>query len=97
MLAILALYWASGNATASRALLDWVAGLGDARAWHVDASPVDEADGAGVQLLLSLSRTAAQAQASLHIETPSPVLERACRTLGVAGTLLDIPADGRPA
>ncbi|MBL0092924.1 MAG: STAS domain-containing protein [Piscinibacter sp.] len=80
-----------------RALLAWVAGLGDARAWHVDASPVDETDGAGVQLLLSLSRSAAQAQATLHIETPSPALARACRTLGVAGTLLDIPADGRPA
>ena len=50
-----------------------------------------------MQLLLSLSRSAAQAQATLHIETPSPALARACRTLGVAGTLLDIPADGRPA
>jgi anti-anti-sigma regulatory factor len=78
-----------------QALLAWVAGLGDARAWRIDASPVDETDGAGVQLLLSLSRSAAQAQATLHIETPSPVLERACRTLGVAGTLLDTPAEGR--
>ena len=78
-----------------RAMLAWVAGLGDARAWFVDASPVDETDAAGVQLLLSLSRSAAQAQATLHIDTPSPVLERACRTLGVAGTLLHTPAEGR--
>jgi len=78
-----------------REMLSWVAGLGDARAWSVDASAVDETDAAGVQLLLSLSRSAAQAQATLHIETPSPVLARACRTLGVAGTLLHTPAEGR--
>lgn len=76
-----------------RALLAWSTGLGETPAWHVDASPVEDTDGAGVQLLLSLSRSAAQAQATLHIETPSPVLERACRTLGVAGLLLDTPAD----
>lgn len=70
-----------------RALLAWVAGLGETPAWHVDGSPVDDTDAAGVQLLLSLSRSAALAQATLHIETPSPVLERACRTLGVAGLL----------
>lgn len=76
-----------------RALLAWVAGLGDTPAWCVDASPVDETDAAGVQLLLSLSRSAAQAQATLQLETPSDVLERACRTLGVAGTLLNTAAD----
>ena len=75
-----------------RALLSWVTGLGEAPAWHVDASPVEDTDAAGVQLLLSLSRSAAQAQATLRIETPSPVLERACRTLGVANLLLDTPA-----
>ncbi len=76
-----------------RALLAWVAGLGETPAWHVDASPVEDTDAAGVQLLLSLSRSAAQAQATLRIETPSPVLERACRTLGVASLLLDTTAD----
>ena len=75
-----------------RALLAWVAGLDEAPAWHVDASPVDDTDAAGVQLLLSLLRSAAQARATLRIETPSPVLERACRTLGVASLLLDSPA-----
>jgi anti-anti-sigma regulatory factor len=72
-----------------RALLAWVAGLGDTPLWQVDASPVDETDAAGVQLLLSLSRSAAQARAELRLDAPSPALQQACRTLGVAATLLD--------
>ena len=71
-----------------RALLAWVAGRADTPVWQVDASPIDETDAAGVQLLLSLARSAAQARAALHLASPSPALQRACRTLGVADALL---------
>ena len=70
-----------------RGLQAWVAGLQDAPLWTVDASRVEEADAAGVQLLLSLARSAGLAQAALRIDMPSAVLQHACRTLGVAATL----------
>ncbi|MFT3953223.1 MAG: STAS domain-containing protein [Piscinibacter sp.] len=77
-----------------RDLLSWVAGLTDAPVWRLDASPVDEIDAAGVQLLLSLARSATQAQAALRVESPSPVLQHACRTLGLSATLLDDTSEG---
>ena len=72
-------------------LLDAVQSM-EAGPLRLDLSGVSDFDSAGVQLLLSLLRSAAQARATLRIETPSPVLERACRTLGVASLLLDSPA-----
>lgn len=57
----------------------------------VDASAVAEVDAAGVQLLLSLSRTLAARERALRLERPSARLTEACATLGL-GHLLD-PVD----
>ncbi len=57
----------------------------------IDASAVAEIDAAGVQLLLSLSRTLAARERTLRLERPSTRLADACATLGL-GHLLD-PAD----
>lgn len=59
--------------------------------WAVDAAPVEEVDGAGVQLLLSLSNLLARDQRHLALEQPSQALQHACESLGLS-TLLTRPA-----
>lgn len=71
------------------ALGAWVATLDPrARLWRLDAAGVDEADAAGVQLLLSISRSASLAGARLRLEGPSPALCRASEQLGIAPIVL---------
>ncbi|MFN9772268.1 MAG: lipid asymmetry maintenance protein MlaB [Burkholderiales bacterium] len=71
--------------------LEWL-DVGDPDA-AVDASGVDEIDAAGVQLLVSLSRTLAARGRPLRLHAPSGPLRDACRTLG-AHALIDASADG---
>ncbi len=61
-----------------RELVDRVAG----ESIVVDASEVQEADGAGVQLLVSLANTVAARGAALVLSTPSAALAKACADLG---------------
>ncbi len=64
-------------------LRDW-ASMDGGGTWRLQASAVEEVDAAGIQLLLSLARTA-QAQAQqLSLVDASPVLSQACQALGVA-------------
>lgn len=48
----------------------------------VDASEVQEADGAGVQLLISLANTVSARGVALVLSTPSAALSKACADLG---------------
>jgi anti-anti-sigma regulatory factor len=54
----------------------------------LDSSAVMEVDAAGIQLLLSLSRSVAALQRPLRLENPTERLAAACRSLG-AGVLLE--------
>ncbi|MCA3181610.1 MAG: STAS domain-containing protein [Burkholderiales bacterium] len=58
---------------------------------QVDASPVEEVDAAGVQLLVALSHSLAARGRRLHLHAPSEPLRDACRTLGVP-ELIALPA-----
>ena len=71
------------------ALTTWIATLGPrATLWRLDAAGVDEADAAGVQLLLATSRSASLAGARLRLESPSHALCRASEQLGTAPIVL---------
>ncbi len=71
------------------ALVAWIATLGPrATLWRLDAAGVEEADAAGVQLLLATSRSASLAGARLRLESPSRVLCRASEQLGIAPIVL---------
>ncbi len=65
--------------------LTWLAGVTDDAA--VDGRAVDQVDAAGVQLLVSLSRSFEAKHLSLRVDEPSDALCAACATLGM-GTLL---------
>ena len=70
-------------------LTTWIATLGDrATVWRLDASGVEEADAAGVQLLLAMSRSASAAGARLKLDAPSEALCRASHQLGIAPIVL---------
>jgi anti-anti-sigma regulatory factor len=53
----------------------------------VEADAVDQVDGAGVQLLVSLAHGLEQQQRSLRLLNPSAALSGACRSLGVGALL----------
>jgi anti-anti-sigma regulatory factor len=57
----------------------------------VDASAVAEVDGAGVQLLVALSRQLAAHERGLRLVSPTAALRDACATLGLSALLE--PAD----
>ena len=62
----------------------------------LDASRIDDLDGAGVQLLLSLARSLRERQRRLVLVQPSEIAGRACRCLGVERILLDEPVGEAP-
>jgi anti-anti-sigma regulatory factor len=74
----------------------WVAKLPKGRravalagtALPVDASGVNEVDAAGLQLLLSLSKSLGAHKRSLQLVDPSTPLRSACDTLGLSGVLI---------
>lgn len=73
--------------------LDWLdADDADER---VGAASVEEVDAAGVQLLVSLSRSLAARGRALHLLAPSAPLRDACRTLGVPGLTDTAEGDAR--
>jgi len=62
---------------------------GESPVYAVDGAAVQDVDGAGVQLLISLDRALTQRQRSLVVHDASPVLRQACATLGVAQWCID--------
>ena len=58
---------------------------------EVQAAAVEQVDGAGLQLLLSLSNWLAREQRRLQLEQPSPALQQACEALGLPA-LLAVPS-----
>jgi ABC-type transporter Mla MlaB component len=73
----------------------WLGWLGDVRAADgegpcaVDAAAVEEADAAGVQLLLSLAHALQREQRPLQLHQPSTALAAACQALGLTSLLAD--------
>ena len=84
----LTIYAVSELRTQWLAALDAGPGEGDC---VVDASAVAEVDGAGLQLLVALSRQLAAHDAALRLASPTAALRDACATLGLSA-LLDAPA-----
>jgi len=74
----------------------WLALLDEAAAdCRLDGAAVDQVDGAGVQLLLALSRCLELRQRRLLVTDPSAPLRAACEALGVAHLLASAtPAPG---
>lgn len=60
---------------------------------EVDASAVAEIDGAGLQLLVALSRQLAARDRALRLVRPSQRLSEACAALGLATLLGEAGAD----
>ena len=79
--------------TAAETRAAWLAWLataeagGSAATVSIDASPVDVIDGAGVQLLLSLSRSLHERGLELALSAPSRVLQEGCAALGADALL----------
>lgn len=61
---------------------------------EVRAAAVEQVDGAGLQLLLSLSRAFAERERSLHILAPSEALRAGCAALGLGDWLQRHAAHG---
>ena len=75
------------------ALAAWIAQApAGTKHWMLDGHAVAEADAAGVQLLLSLARSAATAGATLRLSQPSAALRTALCTLGADALLAVEPA-----
>jgi ABC-type transporter Mla MlaB component len=79
----------------------WLGWLGDVRAADaegpcaVDAAAVEEADAAGVQLLLSLAHSLQREQRPLQLLQPSAALTTACQALGLGALIAE--TEGAPA
>jgi ABC-type transporter Mla MlaB component len=63
--------------------LRWLAEVDDGLRCRVDASAVEQADAAGVQLLLSLHAALHRQGCALQLDDPSPALLAACESLGL--------------
>ena len=71
----------------------WLSGLPGAAQAAVQAVAVDQVDAAGLQLLLSLQRSAAARGHGLQLLQPSPALRSGCQALGLEGWLYSHAAD----
>jgi ABC-type transporter Mla MlaB component len=72
--------------------LSWLSAPGDAA--NVDASAVEQVDGAGLQLLVSLRRSFDEQHRTLTLQQPSALLRDACKALGLEGLLAPRDATG---
>jgi ABC-type transporter Mla MlaB component len=77
----------------------WSAWLADAGRADDDDTPlciaaaaVDQIDGAGLQLLVSLANSLAARQRTLQLVDASPLLVNACQTLGLEALLASVPS-----
>jgi len=76
----------------------WSAWLADAGSADDDtplcitAAAVDQSDGAGLQLLVSLANSLAARQRTLQLVDASPLLVKACQTLGLECLLASAPS-----
>jgi len=82
----------------------WLAWLGEGLASlpaevpaEVQAAAVEQVDGAGLQLLLSLQRALADRGRTLQIQAPSEVLRAGCAALGLGAWLQAQMTKGAPA
>jgi ABC-type transporter Mla MlaB component len=67
--------------------LQWLQQGAAAAPAEVQAQAVDQVDGAGLQLLLGLTRAAAERGRTLRIDGPSEVLRAGCQALGLGDWL----------
>jgi anti-anti-sigma regulatory factor len=80
--------------TASATRADWLAWLGspdlDRKSTiRIDAAPVEDVDGAGVQLFGALLRSLLEQAVAWQVVAPSAALLEACRALGCPEWLTD--------
>jgi len=80
--------------TASATRADWLAWLNspdlDRKSMiRIDAAPVEDVDGAGVQLLGALLRSLLEQALAWQVVAPSAALLEACRALGCPAWLTD--------
>jgi len=80
-----------------RQLLAHAEAHADDEACQLDGASVDQVDAAGLQLLLSLTRTLSAAGRTLQLAAPSPLLVEACEALGLRGPVLGAAAEGATA
>ncbi len=64
---------------------------------EVQAAAVEQVDGAGLQLLLSLARAVSESGRALRVRAPSGVLWAGCQALGLGDWLQGHAAEGKPA
>lgn len=74
--------------------LSWADGPSELCNAAVDGSAVDVIDAAGLQLLLSLSRTLGASDQRLQLRNPSAPLAAACEQLGAMHLLASDAAEG---
>ena len=60
---------------------------------RIDAAAVDQIDGAGLQLLISLANSLAARQRTLRLVDASALLVNACQTLGLSALLESTPCE----
>jgi ABC-type transporter Mla MlaB component len=77
--------------------LKWLAGAAHNEHCAVDASAVEQADAAGVQLLLSLATALQQQGRQLQLLAPSAALRTACEALGLADWASSVEAQEQTA
>jgi anti-anti-sigma regulatory factor len=77
--------------------LQWLAETDDTLRCAVDASAVEQADAAGVQLLLSLHAALHRQGRALVLEDPSPPLLAACDSLGLSHWARSVLREPEPA
>ncbi len=64
---------------------------------ELQATAVEQVDGAGLQLLLSLARAATERGRALRIQSPSVVMRTGCAALGLGSWLQGHVAEESPA
>lgn len=74
--------------------MSWLLNGAAPAAAEVQAAAVEQVDGAGLQLLLSLSRAFAERERKLHILAPSEALRAGCAALGLDDWLQRHTAEG---
>lgn len=84
--------------TASETRAKWLLWLSvPGEAAEIDASAVEQVDGAGLQLLVSLRRSFAEQHRSLTLHRPSTLLRNACKALGLESLLATHDVSGEAA
>lgn len=70
----------------------FTAGLANGRPMRIDCSALDAIDGAGLQLLAAVARTANERQIELRWQSPPPMLGESVALIGLGNVVAIAPA-----